>query len=175
MQQFASTGPQQPGDPDDFPLAHDETDRAKPAPRRETAHDEAFLPGDRRVGLPEALHRGDDTSDDRFGDGVLVDVLGLSPHDFTAVAQHRDIVGQRDHFIEKVRNEDDPLALSGEAANRLIDDLSLVVGERGGRLVHHDEIGAAAERLHYRHHLPATDRQVADNLVAVDGIADFLA
>ena len=78
---------------------------------------------------------------DHAGDGELRRGAG---RDQPAVAQDRDVVGQRLHVAEDVRDVDDGLAARGQPGDELEQPGGLAGGERGGRLVEDDDAGHRA-------------------------------
>ena len=78
-------------------------------------------------------------------------VLGLvgrprRPHQL-AVAEHGDRVGELEHLAEEVRDQDDRLARRVRDARTISCSCSVSLrAQRGGRLVHHDQLRVARER-----------------------------
>ncbi len=78
---------------------------------------------------------------------LLVQFGGRPGGDVPAVAHHRDGIGQPEDFGHAVRNVDDGHAALLQVADDAEEPLRLTVGQRGGRLVHDEQVGLAAERL----------------------------
>jgi hypothetical protein len=77
-------------------------------------------------------------------------VLGLLARrrgpDHAAVAQDGDLVGQLEHLAEEVRDQEHGASRPRERADYLVQGGDLLAVQRGGRLVHHDQLRLARER-----------------------------
>ena len=93
---------------------------------------------------------------------------GVERLDLLAAAQHGDPVGDLEHLVELVGDEDDRLALGGEAADDREELLRLLRRQHGRRLVEDEDVGAAIERLQDLDALLLADRDVLDEGVRVD-------
>jgi len=80
--------------------------------------------------------------------------------DDLAAAERRDPVGDLEHLVQLVRDEDDRLALVFQSANDLEEFLCLLRCQHSGWLVEDEDLGAAVERLQDLHALllPDADR-----------------
>ncbi len=81
----------------------------------------------------------------QLGEPVVVEIGGAEGADLAAVAQHRDPLGDLDHLLQPVADEDDGDALRLQPADRREQQLDLVAGQRGGRLVHEEDAGVGGE------------------------------
>ena len=80
-----------------------------------------------------------------------------------------DPVGDLEHLVELVRDEDDRLPLRLERSDDLEELLRLLRREHCGRLVEHEDLGTAVERLQDLDALLLADRDPVDARVGVDG------
>ena len=81
----------------------------------------------------------------QLGEPVVVEIGGAEGADLAAVAQHRDPLGDLDHLFQPVADEDDGDALRLQPADGREQELDLVAGQRGGRLVHEQDAGVGGE------------------------------
>ncbi len=88
--------------------------------------------------------------------------------DELTVAQHRHPVGQPHDLVELVRDEDDGDTARREPADLLEQRLRLAHRQHGGRLVHDQHPGVAADRLGDLDHLLVGHRQGIDARIGVD-------
>ena len=72
------------------------------------------------------------------------------------------------HLVQLVADEDDRLPLLGQAPDDREQLLRLLRGQHGGRLVEHEDVGAAVERLQDLDALLLADRDVLDDRARVD-------
>ena len=82
--------------------------------------------------------------------------------DLLAAAQHRDPVGDLEHLVQLVADEDDRLALLGQAAHDREQLLRLLRGQHRRRLVEDEDVRAAVERLQDLDPLLLADGDVLD-------------
>ena len=87
------------------------------------------------------------------------ELAGRPRRDVTAVAEHRDDVGERADLLEPVADEDDCDAALAQPAHGREQVLDLVRRERGGRLVHDQQPRAGGERLGDLEQLPVGDAE----------------
>ena len=80
----------------------------------------------------------------------------------------RDPVGDLEHLVQLVADEDDRVTLGGEASEDLEDLLGLLRRQHGGRLVEDEDPCLPVERLEDLHPLLPADRQRADLDIGVD-------
>ena len=92
----------------------------------------------------------------------------LDGGDGTAVAQHRDAVGDRHHLVQLVRDEDHRAPVGGHRPQRLEQRRRLLRGEHGGRLVEDQDARLAVERLQDLDALLLPDRELPDPRARVD-------
>ncbi len=89
------------------------------------------------------------------------------------VAQHGDAVDDLRHLVETVRDVDDADAGSLQVVDHLEQQSRLLLGERGGRLVHDEHFGVQRQRLGDLHHLalrrPSSSRTMP---IRIDGDAE---
>ena len=85
--------------------------------------------------------------DHQFGERRAVGAGGRTVRDLAAGAQHRDAVGDRQHLVQLVRDEDDREPVRHEAAQHHEQAFDLLRGQHRGRLVEHEDARAAIEHL----------------------------
>ncbi len=88
--------------------------------------------------------------------------------DLLAAAQHRDPVGDLGHLVQLVADEDDRLPLLGQAPHDREELLCLLRGQHRRRLVEHEDVRAAVERLQDLDALLLADGDVLDDRARVD-------
>ena len=93
--------------------------------------------------------------------------------DHLAAPHHRDAVGQRHDLAQLVGDEDDGLVLALEHAQHFEQLIGLGGRQHRGRLVEHEDLGAAHQRLQDLDALLQADRQFADDGVGIDNEAVF--
>ena len=81
--------------------------------------------------------------------------------DEAAVAEHRELVGDLEQLVHLVGDVDDALALRFQGADDLEQMRDFALRQRGGRLVHDEDVGIVGDRLGDLDHLPVGDREVA--------------
>ena len=89
------------------------------------------------------------------------DEIGLG----AAVAQHDDAVGDRQHVVQPVRDQDDGDAFRLQPADQVEHALHLAHGKRRRRLVHDDQLRVEGQRTRDRHRLLLAARERADRAV----------
>ena len=89
--------------------------------------------------------------------------------DLLAAPQHGDPVRDLGHLVQLVADEDDRLALLGQALDDREQLLRLLRRQHRGRLVEHEDVGAAVERLQDLDALLLADGDVLDDRARVDG------
>ena len=100
---------------------------------------------------------------------VVLCRLGLA--DGGAAPHHGDVVGDREHLVELVGDEQDRVALGLELAQVVEERVDLLRHQHRGRLVEDDDLGAAVEHLEDLDPLPLADAEVLDQLVGVEAEA----
>ena len=132
--------------PRNLALAQRKGDRADAA----LVGDRVRLQPDRRVlcdgGLVECIE-GEGAAGHVGDDAGLAGLADRTIADDAAVAQDDDAVGDREHLVEAVADEDDGDAMRAEIADDGEQRLGLVRRQRGGRLVEDQQFGVAGERL----------------------------
>ena len=88
--------------------------------------------------------------------------------DLLAAAQHGDAVGDLQHLVELVADEDDRHALAHEVLEDAEELERLLRREHGGRLVEDEDVRAAVERLEDLDALLLADGDVLDARVGID-------
>ena len=95
----------------------------------------------------------------QLGEPVVVDLGCGKGADLAAVAQHGHPLGDLDHLLEPMADEDDGDAVRLQPANRREQQVDLVPGQRGRRLVHEQDAGIGGEPAADRDDLALRDRQ----------------
>ena len=122
-------------------------------------------PGDRRALDDLELHVA---ADHQVREDLARRVLGLDRAGDASAAEHRDPVRDLQHLVELVGDEDDGGAGLGQAADDPEQLLRLEGRQDGGRLVQHEDVALAVERLEDLHPLAHADGEVLDLGVRVD-------
>jgi hypothetical protein len=145
---------------DDLAGAHVEVDRVDEV----VAAAGDLEPGPTGLGAGQACGElGLDAAPDHLGDQVVGgDVGGGDGVDQAAVLEDGDPVAQVEDLLEPVGDVEDGGAALAQAADEAVEEFDLGVGERGGRLVHADEVGPLGERLGDLGDLLVGDREPAD-------------
>ena len=107
-------------------------------------------------------------TDHQLGQVVLVRLCRDALADDTATPDHRDPVGDLEHLVQLVADEDDAVTLGGEPAQDGEDLLGLLGREDRRRLVEDEDPRLAVEGLEDLDPLLPSDRQAADLGVRVD-------
>ena len=89
--------------------------------------------------------------------------------DDAPAAQHGDAVGDRQHLVQLVRDEDDRPPVGRHRAQRLEERARLLRREHRGRLVEDQDARVAVERLEDLDPLLLADRELPDPRARVDG------
>ena len=127
---------------------------------------DALRPHHDRAGRAMAAEPGEELgarpSDHHLHEIVDLQFADVAAADPFAVAQDRDPVADLLHLVQAMGDVDD-----GEAARLQVGDdaeqaLDFALGQRGGRLVHHDDPRISREGAGDLHHLLLADREVAD-------------
>jgi hypothetical protein len=128
-------------------------------------HVEDDLVGDGRVA---GLRRRQLAAHHELGELAGRRRAGGDRRDGGAGAQDGDRVGDPQHLVELVADEDDGHALGAQAGERGEQLVDLLRDEHGGRLVEDEHAGAAVEHLEDLDALAVADPQVLDERVRVD-------
>ena len=105
---------------------------------------------------------------------VVIRVGDALSGDVPAIAQHGDGVAKPEDFLQPVRDVDDRDGALLELPEKLEEMLALGDGERAGRLVHHDDARAGADRAGDLHELLLRGAEAADGEINVEVALDFL-
>ena len=117
------------------------------------------LVGDRRLA---GLRRRQLAAHHQLGELAGGDLAWLDRGDRGAPPDHGDLVGDREHLVELVRDEDDGEALGLELAQVVEELVDLLRHQHGGRLVQDQDLRAAVEHLEDLDALPVADAEVLD-------------
>ena len=177
LDQLALTVGVHAGDADDLARAHVEGDAAhggQPAvvTGREAGDLQQRLAG-LVVGLLDAQQHV--APDHQRRQRALGRALGGDGVDHLAAPQDGHAVGDVEHLVELVGDEDDRRALLGQRAQDLEQVLGLLRGQHRGRLVEHEHLRAPEQRAQDLHPLLRADAQVLDARLGVDRQAVALA
>ena len=107
-------------------------------------------------------------ADHQFGHFALAEPRRRPGADHPAIAQDRDAVGQRLHFVEAVRDIENGDAVIAQAAHDVEQRRYLVIGQHGRRLIEDHHLSLVQQRACDLHELALGERQVA-NAVARPG------
>ena len=107
--------------------------------------------------------------DHQPGQPLLGRARGGQRLDLLAAAQHGDPVRDLGDLVQLVADEDDRLSLLGQALDDREQLVRLLRGQHRGRLVEHEDVGAAVERLQDLDALLLADRDVPHDRARVDG------
>ena len=128
--------------------------------------------------MPTSLVRpcgiGQFAADHQLAELATVDVVGLHLGHGGAGADDGDVVGDREHFVELVGDEDDGGAFGDELAEVDEQLVDLLGNEHGGGLVEDQDPGAPVEHLQDLDSLALTDAEIVDRGVEIDLGADRL-
>ena len=165
-----------PREPDDLASAHLEAD---PTHRLEAAfvEDVQILDREQRLRrLPRALLDPEQhlAADHQAREALLGRALLRDGLDRLAAPKHGDAVGDLEHLVELVRDEDDRLPLGLEGFDDLEELLRLLRREDRGRLVEDEDLRAPEERLQDLRTLLLADRDLLDPGARVDGQPESL-
>ena len=168
LEQLGAAGALEPGDADDLAGAQGEVD-AVDVPVAGAAQLEPGLAdlGARELGRGRTTRSAGPTIS-RTSVGV-VELAGGPGGDLAAVLEDGDRVAEVEDLLEPVGDVEDRDAARGEPPDDRVEQLDLVVGERGGRLVHRDDPRVEADRLGDLDDLLLGDRQGADPLAGRGG------
>ncbi len=158
------------GDADDLPTAHLEREPAHLLEPTIVAHVQVLDPEQR---LARCRHTFLDAQqhlapDHQPGELLLGRPSGRQRLDLLPAPQHRHPVGDLEHLVQLVADEDDRHPLLRERAEDLEQLLGLLGGQDGGRLVQDEDVGVPVERLQDLDALLLTDRDVLDPRVRID-------
>ncbi len=108
------------------------------------------------------VDRADVAPDHEADELGLIEARGrLRGCDSPPLAHDRDLFGDRKHFLEPVRDEDDRALRGLESRDHVEQTLDFARAQGGGRLVENDEIGFERERLGDLHELALGRGKVA--------------
>jgi hypothetical protein len=151
LEHLTAAGTHQPGEPDDLAGPYGQVDvvQCRPArlrPQAEALHAQAYVAAAvlGRLAREQLAERTAHHHLDQLGTRRL---RHRAPPDVRAVAQHGHRVGDLRQLLQPVGDVDDRHAAAREIADHLEQPPHLGVGQRGRRLVHHEDPDVAAERL----------------------------
>ncbi|MPM76466.1 hypothetical protein SDC9_123464 [bioreactor metagenome] len=98
----------------------------------------------------------------------MLNIFNVDLANHVSVAKDGDRVGNLRNLMEFVRNIDNDDILLFQLANDVKEDVDLVGGQCGGRLVQHEHLGAETHCLCDFNHLTLPHRKAGDNLLRVD-------
>ena len=124
-----------------------------------------------RMRLTLVHHQLDGAADHHAAQFLLGGVLRVDRADAATLAQHRHAVGHGHDLVELVGDEEDALALAGEAAHNLDQFLDLLGREYGGRLVEDQHLVVAIEHLEDLDALLHPHGDVLNLRIQIDGQA----
>ena len=168
LDELGATGALQAGDADDLAGAQLEVDVVDVAVAGAAQLEARLAEHGALLGLGEV--RGDRAADHAAHQLVGVELRGRAARDERAVLQHGDGVAEVEDLLQPVRDVEDRDAARLEAAHDRVEQLDLVVGERGRRLVHLDDPRVDRERLHDLDDLLLGDGEGAHRGIRVDAV-----
>ena len=92
-----------------------------------------------------------------------------------AVLENGDVFAELEHLVQAMRDVEDGESLGAQAAQQVEQRAHFVRGERGGRFVQDQHLGAAEQRLGDLHHLALAERQRLDRQIERHGEPEPLA
>ena len=129
--------------------------------------------GERIRALPPPA-RLDLAADHQRGEALGRRARSRHRRDDAPAAQHGDAVGDLQHLVQLVRDEDDGAAVGRHRAQRLEERARLLRRQHGGRLVEDQDARVAVERLEDLDALLLADRELPDAGARVDGEAELI-
>ena len=153
---IGSAGADEPGEPDHLTGPHFEIHIFE---RAGTA--EPLDPQHRVAGHVAGAHEEvADVPTDHLADEKLAIGLGREAGgDVPAVVEHGDSVGDAEHLVEPVADEQHGDATAAQPVHLVEQSVDLMGRQRGGRLVHDQHPGVERDRLGDLHRLLGADRQ----------------
>ena len=97
-----------------------------------------------------------------------VDGVAIEGTDQLAIAQHGDAIAQPEHFRQPMRHIDDGRAAALQLAQHVEQVIRFRVGERGGRLVEHEDLAIESQRPGDLQQLAMRGREVFRGGVRID-------
>ena len=157
-------------DPEDFAFSENERNAVDPHDAAIVAHDEIARLERNPTRMRRALVDLQDhlAPDHRVGEFRRRSFGGVEGRDHLAAPHHRDAVGQAHDLAQLVGDEDDRLVLALEHAQHLEQLIGFGRRQHRSRLVEHQDLGAAHQRLQDLDPLLQADRQFADDRVGID-------
>ena len=157
--QLGASGTDQTAEAQDFALVQRKADVVEVAQVGQVLHLEQRLPGGGAHLLDGTgafvHHLADHVLNDLFG----VDVVVLQCHLVAAVPQYGQPVGQAVDLLQAVADVDDGNAPLPQLLNDAEQCFGFLAGQRGGGLVHDEQLGVAAQTLENLHQLAHADAQ----------------
>ena len=133
------------------------------AQQRHVLEGQATAGGARGILLHAHQHLAPDHLRGQRGLGIA---RGRMPHDPTT-ADHRDLIGDRAHLAQLVRDEHDRGPRVGQLTHDRHQLVRLLRGEHSGWLIENEDLRLARQRLDDLHPLLGTHRQILDEGVRV--------
>ena len=119
--------------------------------------------------------QGDAVAHHHVCQGLLVGVPGHDVADVLSLAQHRHPVGDLQHLVELVGDDDEGLSVGLHVPHDLEEPVRLLGGQHGGGLVQDQDLGAPVEDLDDLHRLLLGDGHLVDLLIQIDLKTVFFA
>ncbi len=162
------------GDAEDLALADRERDvreevAAEFIGQRDVLQVELDVIGDGRLGR---LRRGKLRPDHELGELALGRGMRVSRAYRRATAHDGDVIGDREDFVELVRDEEDRVAVGLELTQVVEQGVDLLRNQDSGRLVEDDDAGAAIEHLGDLEPLPVGDTELLDQHIGLEAEAE---
>ena len=107
------------------------------------------------------------TTDHHLDDIIEGQTRDRSRVDPLAVAQDGDLIADAEDLVHLVRDVDDPAAAILQLLNDAEEMVDLLLGQRGGGLVHDDDLRVVRERLGDLDHLHLRNRQIGHLLARI--------
>ncbi len=103
-------------------------------------------------------------------DPARIHIGGRGLRDQAAIAQHSNVIGNRQQLLQAVRNVNDRHAVRSQVADDAEEYGDLRRAQGGGRLVHHQDADIAGQRLGDFDNLLLAQRQLPDQRARVDRV-----
>ena len=107
-------------------------------------------------------------ADHHLGQLALIGLCRIYRADILALAQHRNLIGQREHFMQLVRDNDDRLAAIAHSPEHRKEFFGLLRRQHSSRLIQDQNICAAVQHFQDLDGLLFRDRHLIDLLVRID-------
>ena len=114
------------------------------------------------------IEGGEVAADHQRDQMIVRGFLHVDRIDVQAIAQNRDAVRYDIKLTHAVRNIYNAYAARLQPANCIKQHIDFSFRQRGGRLIHYDDLGTEGNRSYDLHHLSLCNVQVADDLICPD-------